>query len=142
MTDPEQTLWRGVVEDRAQWRQVAEHLAARLEIFLERGVQIDDEGSAVDRDSFSFPIRNREPFGGPLDIDWHGVLGMEHVDGVPMASATLLIYSAGRRIEVVGQKNSTLELVYEKQDDGHAEWVTRGWCNDDYGEWADIPLRS
>ncbi|ALG10125.1 hypothetical protein [Kibdelosporangium phytohabitans] len=59
---------------------------------------------------------------------------MEQVGGEPEVSATLLLFSRGRRLRLGNQSGSYLVLDYEGALDGSGTWQDRGWFADDLGE--------
>lgn len=121
-------------EDTAagQWTPAIDALAASLATHL--GEQVTVVNVTEMEDAFSCLVRGPEPSGSTLQVAWEGVLGMEHFDGKPNVSATLFLYSRGRRLRLDDQRGSYLEIVYDGPLDGTGTWRDLGWLQDDFGE--------
>jgi hypothetical protein len=127
----------GVNEDEdnpptGRWRPTIDAIAANLAAHL--GQQVTVVGASEIEDGFSCAIRGPDPSGPTLQVAWEGVLGMGYIDGKPDISASLFLYSRGRRLRLDDQPGSYLVLVYEGALDGSGTWRDLGWLADDLGE--------
>jgi hypothetical protein len=135
----ETRLWTRQVESEAQWRETAVYLGERLRDFLGFEV-IAEPMTLLEFDAFSCGLHGGAAFGGVLQLEWCGVLGMEPIDGRSHVSASLFLFSQRRRLRLAGQLGSSLELVFERRDDGPGQWVSLGWHDDVYGEYEGVEL--
>ncbi|SDF43714.1 hypothetical protein SAMN05216553_101635 [Lentzea fradiae] len=114
-----------------RWRPAIDALTVGL------AAHLGDRATVVNatemEEAFSCLVRGPEP-SGPLQVGWEAVLGMEHYDGKPHVSATLFLYSRGRRLRLDDQRGSYLEIVYDGPLDGSGTWRDLGWLQDDFGE--------
>jgi hypothetical protein len=44
----------------------------------------------------------------------------------------------GQRLGIEGPKGSSIELVFDRQDEGRGTWRSLGWVVDAYGEWENV----
>lgn len=112
-----------------RWRPAIDALAAGLATHL--GEQVTVVNVTEMEDAFSCLVRGPEPSGSTLQVAWEGVLGMEHFEAKPNVSATLFLYSRGRRLWLDDQRGSYLEIVYDGPLDGSGTWRDLGWLQDD-----------
>jgi hypothetical protein len=119
-------------DETGRWRQAIDALAASLAAHLGHEVTVDRRTEM--ENGFFCAIRGPEPSGPTLQIAWEGSFAMEQVDGEPEVSATLLLFSRGRRLRLDNQSGSYLVLDYEGALDGSGTWKDRGWLADDLGE--------
>ncbi|MEV6561598.1 hypothetical protein AB0M22_38175 [Nocardia sp. NPDC051756] len=115
-----------------RWLSAIAAVADSLAAHLGEPVNVVDPGEM--EDAFSCLIRGREPSGPSLQLAWEGILGMHYSDGQPNISATLFLYSRGRRLRLDNHSGSFLEIVYEGALDGSGTWRDLGWLQDDFGE--------
>jgi len=137
ITDLEHMLWSQQLLPEAAWKEIALYLVSRLTDFLGQEVDLVDL-ELVDEGSFTGRIVSRSRIGGPLAIEWWGVLGMERVEGEPYVSATLFMYSMKQRLGIESPKGSAIEIVFERRSGGVAAWRSLGWVVDIYGEWNHV----
>jgi hypothetical protein len=110
-------------------------LCAQLSGLL--GVELGVEDSTlVDGTARSVRVSSRGEVGGPLRLQYAGIVGLELIDAVPYISAVLFVYSAGARLSVGGDEASYLEFSYERSEAGVGRWRLHGWRSDEYGEYA------
>ena len=133
----EQLLWSQSELSDSDWSAIAEYLRVRLEEYLGQPVQMGDV-DVVDHEALSCSIRCIQPIGGPLHVQWRGILGTEIIEGIPHVSATLFLFSRGRRLQVKGLEGSTVELIFSRGDEDSGYWEFVGWESDVYGEWEGI----
>ena len=131
--------WPRRVESEAQWRELAEHLTAQLALLF-GGPAIAEPLTLAERGGFSCRVRGDGALGGALQLEWSGILRMLPADGQPQLSASLFLFSRGRRMQATGQLGSSLELVFERSPPGPSRWIILGWHDDIYGEYEDIEL--
>jgi hypothetical protein len=79
---------------------------------------------------FSFGIRSRSPFAGPLAIELYGVIS--HGNG-HTCTVVLLFAQDQRLIHFKGEEYLYFELTTTPE--GSREWQNRGWYPGDNGEW-------
>lgn len=118
-----------------RWTSLINSLVAGLSKHLNETVTIVDAGEMPD--GFSSSIRGPEPCHPSLQVAWEGTLGMQNIDGKPHVSATLFLFSRGRRLRLDDQTGSFLEIVYEGPLDGTGTWRDLGWLQDDFGEFEE-----
>jgi hypothetical protein len=135
----ETRLWTRHVEFEAQWREVAVYLGERLREFLGFEVRVEPM-TLLELDAFSCRLRGGAAFGGALQLEWSGVLGMEPIEDQSHVSASLFLFSQRRRLQLAGQLGSSLELVFERREDGPGQWINLGWHDDVYGEYEGVAL--
>ena len=135
--DPEVILWGSRPLTEADGRDVVMRLVSRLTDFLHQDIDVVDF-NLVDDESFTCRVAGRSRFGGPLALEWWGILGMEPIEGAPHVSGTLFLYSMGQRLGMAAPKGSTIELVYERSSEGGGAWRSLGWVVDTYDEWEGI----
>ncbi|MDX8141665.1 hypothetical protein SK854_06050 [Lentzea sp. BCCO 10_0061] len=116
-----------------RWRPTIGALAASLGEHL--GEQVAVVNVTEMEDAFSCLVRGPESSGSTLRVGWEAVLGMEHFDGKPNVSATVFLYSRGRRLRLDDHRGSYLEIVYDGPLDGSGTWRDLGWLQDDFGEY-------
>ncbi|MGK5555559.1 hypothetical protein ACSNOI_28470 [Actinomadura kijaniata] len=107
-------------------------LVASLGRYLGQEVAMVDLDVADD--AFSCRIRSRAPSGTAFRTAWEGVLGMQLFEGEPDVSASLFLFSHGRRVRLAGHRGSYLALVYRGPLDGTGTWRNEGWIEDVFGE--------
>lgn len=134
---PEEQLWSRTPEPGGDWSAVIEHLRASLAAFLQHEVVVDVVLLA-EPDAFCCSIEGRGALGGVFDVQWTGRLGMQPIEGASHASATLILFSMQKRLQVSGHASSTLELSFVRREHGAGEWISLGWQEDVHGEWASI----
>ncbi len=137
----ESITWNPAIESESQWQKRAEELTRRLAELIE------PEGLAepialTERGGCSCRIRSLATFGGALQTEWSGILRMQTVDGQPQITASLFLFSRGRRLQLAGQLGSSLELIFEPpaRGGGGPRWVVLGWQEDLFGEYEDLEL--
>ncbi len=135
----ESQVWERSVESEKQWRDLAQYLAARLSEIVDLDVVVEP-GAQVDRHGFSSRISAQGALGGPLQIEWSGVLKLEQRGPRPRITASLLLFSRCRRLQIAGQTGSSLELVFEPTSNGNGRWIILGWHEDLRGEFAGVEL--
>jgi hypothetical protein len=135
----ESRLWGRRVESEVQWRELAQYLAGRLSEIVELDVVVEPLTQA-ERSGFSCRISAQGALGGPLQIEWSGFLKLEQRDGKPLFTASLVLFSRCRRLQIAGQAGSSLELVFERTSDDHGRWIILGWTEDVRGEYEGIEL--
>ncbi len=126
---------------KEEWLAIVDYLVKRLEDYLQQQIEIIDkkiEALIIDEEAISCSIRSAVSFGGLLALAWEGRLGMELVEGKPYVSALLFLFSQNKRLAVVGQEASYIQLVYEQSDSSEGFWRYQGWLEDVYGEFEDI----
>lgn len=137
--NPEALIWTNRIESVDHWRRVADYLVARLGHYLQLPV-VAEPLTDLTRRSFSCGVRGLLPLGGALQLEWSGVLALEHdEDGVRIA-ASLVLFSHRRRLQVTGHVGSSLELLFERGADGRGYWSLLGWQDDIYGVHEDAEL--
>lgn len=130
----ESWLWSGRVECRAQWVDVSTYLVDRLAECL--GIELGSSLVTVVADGFACRVRGGFATGGMLQLEWYGGLGMERIRGRSHVSASLFLFSQGRRLSIAGQQRSRLGLVFVPGRDG-GWWSSEGWQDDVRGEYDD-----
>lgn len=118
-----------------QWQVKLNDLVESLGQLLETPVRVI-EASAVGEDSFSSYIRSALPPKGVFGITWEGLLGQELIEGRPHISASLFLFSQGKRLTVYGDTGGSIELIYEESESGRVGWRSVGWAEDTFGEYA------
>jgi hypothetical protein len=122
-----------------QWRELAEYLAGRLGEIVELDVSVEPLTRA-ERSGFSCRISAQGALGGPLQIEWSGLLKLAHREGNPRITASLVLFSRCRRLQIAGQAGSSLELIFEHTADGDGRWTILGWHEDVRGEYQSLEL--
>jgi len=147
MTEPisiDRIIWElptNYTRTKEEFSAIIEHLVNTLSEYLQQQIEIVDktiEESIVDNESFCCCIRSAASFGGPLSIAWEGRLGMEAIEGKPLVSVSLFLFSHNKRLNIVGQQGSYVDLVYGRHNSGRGGWHFQGWEEDVYGEYEDI----
>jgi len=119
------------------WSAIIQHLVSALGDYLQQEVKLLEK-SVIDGEALWSRIRGASTFGGVFAVGWEGRLGMEIIENKPFVSASVFLFSQGRRLSVSGQAGSYLELVYERADNGEGRWRSLGWLEDIYDEFASI----
>ncbi len=123
-----------------EWSKIIDHLVHSLSTHLKQAVisptKSADE-AVIDKEALCLPVRSATISSDPFAISWTGTLGLEIIDGKPYVSASLFLFSQGRRLSVVRGHGSVLELVYEFDSNGVGDWRDRGWEADEFGEYDD-----
>ncbi len=124
-----------------EFSRIIHDLVKSLSDYLQQPIEILDEtlqASIVDEESFCCSICSGTYLGGPLAVAWEGRLGMEPINGKPSVSASLFLFSQNKRLSVVNQEGSYIELVYEMSEGDNGSWRSLGWLEDIYGEYKGI----
>lgn len=116
----------------SDWREILDHVVAKLSDFLEQPVSTSDV--AIYPDGFAADIQCQKAFGGLLDISWFGrvgvtVLGKKEVTDL---SAWLFFRGFSERLVSIDGK-SHLYLSYRERISGVYEWQAE-WDVDEFGE--------
>ncbi|QIS04237.1 hypothetical protein F5X71_19565 [Nocardia brasiliensis] len=114
-----------------RWRAAIDSFVTGLGVHLGEPVSVVKSNEF--EEGFSCLVRGPAP-SRPLQVAWEGVLGMAYDSGRPDISASLFLYSRGRRLRLDDQSGSYLEIVYEGPLDGSGTWRDLGWFEDDFGE--------
>src|SRR5262249_55507724 len=131
----EDKLWTRGLESPSEWVDVARYLIDRLAEYLAQPIVVKHI-TPVDAESFTCSIHSApSPSPDPLGVAWVGVLGMEPIQGVSLASATLIPFVLGQRVKVADHASSTIELVFERRAGAPGQWRCEGWCENACGEW-------
>lgn len=137
-------LWSRRVESETQWQEIADYLIRRLgELVAPDGIAERPALPPTAADPsllYSCRIHALGSSGGALQTEWSGVLRVQTVDGQPHVSASLVLFSRGRRLQLAGQLGSSLELTFERPASGKSRWVVLGWHEDVLGEYQDVEL--
>ncbi len=145
-TAHEALLWNRRVESPSQWQEVVDYLLRRLaelvtpEGLAERPAAPATAAAADPSLLYSCRIRALGTSSGAFQTEWSGVLRIQHTGGEPHVSASLLLFSRGRRVQLRGQLGSSLELVFERTAGGKSRWAVLGWHEDVLGEYDGIEL--
>ena len=135
MTPPlEAPLWADTLDLDRDWSEIIAYLVTRLSSYLGHEVRLGDL-SHQEPEAFGCAIEGRIAIGGAFAIEWTGRLALQRLDGISHVSATLLLFSRKRRLQVAGHSGSMLELQFEPRPHGAGEWISHGWHEDLYGEW-------
>ena len=130
----ERTLWTRRVGRPERWSPVARYLTNKLGVFL--GLEVVLEApSVVGHDGFAFGIRGRRPIAGALSLEWAGTLRRVTIEGEIQVTASLVLFSTRRQLQVTGHQGSSFELLYEPLE-GAGQWCVLGWHDDIYGEYV------
>lgn len=132
----ENWLWAGRVDRTSSWGAVARYLVHRLRDHL--ALEIVASHSMLVDEGFSCRLRGVGAFGGCLQLEWRGHLGVEILRGRPSVTALLKLFSQERRLGIVGHRASSFQLAYVAVD-GRGQWTDVGW-EDDYGDLVDDDL--
>ncbi len=123
-----------------EWSRIVDHLVHSLGMHLNQSVhsptQSVDE-AVIDKEALCWPIQSAMVSSDPLAFSWTGTLGLEVIDGTTYVSASLFLFSHGRRLSVTRGHGSFFELVYEFDRNGVGHWRTLGWQDDSLGEYDD-----
>lgn len=142
-------IWPRLVETEAQWRELVARATAQLGELLGTPA-IAEPLTLLERGGYSCRVHGEGELGGALLLEWSGILRLLPADGRQQLSASLFLFSRGRRMQASGQLGSSLELIYERGPellDGAAarrpapeRWLVLGWHDDVYGEYEGIEL--
>jgi hypothetical protein len=130
----EKMLDAGSVGSTDDWRRVKDYLARSFAEYL--GQEIEPVWEPLYEDisptwGFSFGIRSRNPFAGPLAIEWYGVISY----GTHDICADVLLFAQDQRVIFGG--NEVLHFKFTTTPEGSREWQSRGWYPGECGEWED-----
>lgn len=137
--NPEALLWTRHLESEEHWRRVADYLVARLGNYLQLPVVAEPLMESTRR-SFACGVRCLLPLGGAWQLEWSGVLSLDHGEEGTRIAASLVLFSHRRRLQVAGHVGSSLELLFERGADGRGYWSLLGWQDDIYGVHEDAEL--
>src|SRR5262245_37114989 len=124
--EPEDMLAAGSVGSTAEWRRVKEFLAQSFTSYLGQEIDTIWEPEYEDispRWGFSFGFRPRYRLGGPLGIEWYGVIS--HNSRGHTQALVLLFAQDERAIHFEGHECLFFEFM--PGQGGLRRWVSRGW---------------
>ncbi|MFF5262213.1 hypothetical protein ACFY4C_25025 [Actinomadura viridis] len=120
---------------RPQW---IARIVAELSTLLQEQITLAEpiENCLMGDEAFSCLIRSSPPQGNGFQLCWEGVLGMEPIEGEPYVSASLFLYSRGRRLGMINDaEGSFLEIDYEGSLEDGGRWGNPRWLADEFGEY-------
>ena len=129
----ERLLAGGSVGSIDNWQCVKDYLAQSFAHYL--GQEIESVWEPIYEDispgwGFSFGIRSRNPFMGPLAIEWYGVISHGHGH----TEALVLLFAQDQRaIQSEGSGYLYFEFITTTEGDRH--WQSRGWSSSEMYEW-------
>jgi len=128
----ENLLSPGTTASLDQWRAVKDYLLRSFAAFL--GQEIDTVWEPLYEDispgwGFAFGIRSQAALGGPLQVEWYGVISH---NGHHTAAFVLLFAHNERAIH--HKNHEYLEFEFQPRED-HRQWVSRGWSSSEVHEW-------
>lgn len=118
-----------------EWPQIKDYLVASFAAYL--GLDIEPVWEPLDEcvsphwSSVSFGIKSRLPLGGPLRLEWYGVISHSsrgHTE------ALILLFSNDQRV-IHHEYREYLYFEFFLAANGHWEWNERGWCSSEMNEW-------
>lgn len=136
---PEALLWTRRAELPAHWEAVAQYLALRLGHYLQVPV-VAESPTTLSRRSFAVEVRAPLPLAGAWQLEWTGVLAVADEPEDLRITASLVLFSQRRRLQLTGHVGSSLELVFERGGDGRGYWTCLGWHEDVLGLHEEVEL--
>jgi hypothetical protein len=116
-----------------EWREVKAYLLSSFAAYT--GQQVDMVWDPIYQDftpkwGFAFGIRSRGVLGGPLELEWYGVISH---NGRHTCAFVLLFAQNERAIHHAGREYLYFEYAPDSQN-AHA-WVKSGWQSSEMHEW-------
>jgi hypothetical protein len=134
-------LRAGDERDRAAAnRRILAKLLGSFATFVRTELSYDLEEAFFDDPSIgTAAFAPRQLYGGPLAIEWHGILSYNASHGEFRAGVSLFLFSRSQRLRAPDSHCDYLVARYAHDvGDGASPWSDLMWVKDDYGEWEDV----
>jgi len=131
----EKLLDPGSIGSADDWRRLKDYLTRSFAAYL--GQEIEPVWEPICEDispgrGFAFGIRSGPPLGGPLALEWYGVIS----HGPGQTRAVVLLFAQDQRVIPI-QGREYLAYQFCTTTGGLREWESRGWSTSEMGdEWA------
>ena len=121
-------------------RRILELLVRSFQRFAETELWYNiEEAFWEERRCGTLTFAPARPLGGPLAIEWHGLLSYSLDDDCFQADVAMFLFAQGQRLKAPGAEGDLLYIRYNPDGaDPARQWSVKGWHQDEYDEWLDV----